>query len=368
MSDHRLRGSLRRALHQVEARVGRRSAPAAVDEPVVAEPAAPVEPAVAVEPAVVVEPTLAERLPADLIADVRPDLSGKQYIRAHELPESGPYPWLDQPDWADELDRRSAAGELDDTTRELCVRFATDGYAVVPGVLSSDECDQVWDAYLRGVADGVVAPSPEKMGDDDPHPGHVMNAHIELPEVRAAASNPQLMALVDTLLGVDPILFQTLLFPKGRGQLEHSDTIHMTTYPHGYMCAAWIALEDIDPDAGPLCYYPGSHRLPRIYGSDVDLSPERFADELYGAVAERYEPAVQQLLVRSGIEKQVFLPRKGDVLIWHDNLIHGGTPRTDVRPSRKSLVCHYFGRGALCYHDLSGKIADRVYDPEPVTT
>jgi len=336
----------------------RRRRPATLDTPPTAVEA-PSVPLPDLRPA---EPSLDDLLPPDLIADVRPDLSGRRFVRAHELPESGPYPWLDRPEWRELVEQAAVSGSLDERTRELCTRFATDGYVIVPGLFSAPECDRVWAAYERAVVAGVIHPSPEKMGEDDPHLGHVMNAHLDITEIRDAASKPELLALVETLLGVEAILFQTLLFPKGRGQLEHSDTIHMTTYPLGYMCAAWVALEDIDPDAGPLCYYPGSHRWERIYADDVGLSPELFATESYRAVAERYEPAIQYLIECSGTEPQVFLPRQGDVLIWHENLVHGGTRRVDVRPSRRSLVSHYFGRGALCYHDLSGKVADRVAD------
>ena len=312
------------------------------------------------------EPTLAERVPDDLIADVRPDLTGRTSIRASEMPESGPYPWLDRPGWRDDVEARWRAGELDDRGRVLCTAFAESGYVILPGLFPAERCDQVWDAYLAAAEAGTIHPAVEPMNDEDVHLGHVMNAHLQVPEIQEMLWDPRLLELVSMLLGVEPVPFQSLLFPKGRGQLAHSDTIHMTTYPLGYMCAAWIALEDIDPGSGPLCYYPGSHRLDRVFGDDVGLSTEMFAEHSYAAVAAHYEPAIQALIAQHQLEQQVFLPRKGDVLIWHDNLIHGGTPRTDVRPSRKSMVGHYFGRGALCYHDLSGKIADRIDDGRPM--
>ena len=35
------------------------------------------------------------------------------------------------------------------------------------------------------------------------------------------------------------------------------------------MCGVWIALEDVDPDEGPLSYYPGSPRLPYVSAGDL---------------------------------------------------------------------------------------------------
>jgi len=38
---------------------------------------------------------------------------------------------------------------------------------------------------------------------------------------------------------------------------------------------------------------------------------------------------------------QRFLARKGDALIWAADLAHGGSPITDPRLTRRSLVTHY---------------------------
>ena len=44
---------------------------------------------------------------------------------------------------------------------------------------------------------------------------------------------------------------------------------------------------------------------------------------------------------RLGIQPRVFLPKKGDMLIWHGYLAHAGTPIKDQHRTRKSLVTHY---------------------------
>jgi len=47
--------------------------------------------------------------------------------------------------------------------------------------------------------------------------------------------------------------------------------------------------------------------------------------------------------------KQIFTVRKGDLLVWHTNLFHGGEPHTDKSLTRKSMVFHYFNKNAVCY-------------------
>ena len=150
-----------------------------------------------------------------------------------------------------------------------------------------------------------------------------------------------------------PAPFQTISSHKGSQQLPHSDSIHMTTYPIGYLSACWIAFEDIHPDSGPLVYYPGSHRLPYIFSQDVGIGEEDYRKSGSASYHEKYEPRIQEVLAQQEIQPQYFHARKGDVLFWHANLIHGGSPRRDVRHSRRALVNHYFVEGAICYHDLS---------------
>src|SRR5690606_30331182 len=36
-----------------------------------------------------------------------------------------------------------------------------------------------------------------------------------------------------------------------------------------------------------------------------------------------------------------YLPKKGDVLIWHSNLLHRGSPPYNPDRERRALICHY---------------------------
>lgn len=47
-------------------------------------------------------------------------------------------------------------------------------------------------------------------------------------------------------------------------------------------------------------------------------------------------------LARSGLEKQPFFARKGDVLIWHAHLLHGGGIIHNPVRTRKPCVFHYY--------------------------
>lgn len=114
------------------------------------------------------------------------------------------------------------------------------------------------------------------------------------------------------------------------------------SHPHNWLMGAWLACEDVAADQGPLVFHPGSHRVP--------LFP-RFTDypqtNLRTATAEdfdAYQAYVDELATR--FERREFLARKGEVLLWHGNLIHGGAPITRKGSTRKSMVLHYSVRGA----------------------
>lgn len=79
--------------------------------------------------------------------------------------------------------------------------------------------------------------------------------------VRDLALLRELQQLLLCCWGREPFAFQTLNFPVGTQQHIHSDAVHFHTEPAGFMCGIWVVLEPIHPDAGPLEYLPGSHRL-----------------------------------------------------------------------------------------------------------
>jgi phytanoyl-CoA hydroxylase len=58
-----------------------------------------------------------------------------------------------------------------------------------------------------------------------------------------------------------------------------------------------------------------------------------------------------------GIDPVVFNAEPGDVLIWHANLVHGGSPHLNKEKTRRSMVMHYFGKDVVCYHELTQRPA-----------
>jgi len=280
------------------------------------------------------------------------DVAQIRSFRAENFPYRGPHPWLDQPDWEHQLNQRLRQGELEASDAHWCRQWARDGYVIIENCIPPALLDAAWAAYDRAIAEGRVKLPPAPAG--DPLPERFLDPHTLVPELCGIMRHPEILRLIGILMNRTPSPFQTIASHKGSQQREHSDSIHMTTYPLGYLTASWTAFEDIHPDSGPLVYYPGSHRLPYIFSQDVGIDDAEFGTNGYRAYHERYEPKIRQILDEHGMKRQHFLAKKGDVLIWHANLIHGGSARRDLRLTRKAVVSHYFVQGAVTYHDLSG--------------
>ena len=101
----------------------------------------------------------------------------------------------------------------------------------------------------------------------------IQDAWRAVPAVKAIATAPRVLALLEALHGRTAKPFQTLNFRIGTEQRLHSDTIHFHTDPPTYMCGVWVALEDIDEENGPLVFYPASHKLPLVIMEDVAPGP-----------------------------------------------------------------------------------------------
>jgi ectoine hydroxylase len=257
-------------------------------------------------------------------------------------------PWLDRPDAARQLETHPDYQKMPPERQAKVRQFVQDGYCVLEGFFHIDQTDA-----LNREVDGLLSHGKAQFN----YTGKkIFNLH----EFSTVADQdffcrPELLDFLSFLLGRRVIPFQTLGFTQGSEQRAHSDSIHMTTEPPGYLIAAWIALEDCGPDSGPLFYYPGSHRLPYVMSGDYDSGNTAWT--LGNDNNRRYEDRIAHLVEEKQLQKQDFIAKRGDVLIWHANLLHGGNPIRGKDVTRRSLVCHYFAEGVICYHEISQRPA-----------
>jgi phytanoyl-CoA hydroxylase len=167
------------------------------------------------------------------------------------------------------------------------------------------------------------------------HHVKVNDLYLEMPEVRSLALNDKITPVLTDLLGHTPLLCNSLYFEKGSTQPKHIDSLYMTPVTVNHLIAIWVALEDAHDDSGPLEYYPGSHLI----------TPMKFNDGTYHAAnaeMDKWNAYITSEIDRLGLQKRSFAAKKGDVFIWHANLLHGGGQINNWQLTRKSFVFHYF--------------------------
>ncbi len=250
--------------------------------------------------------------------------------------------------------RSRRGGPQSAPTIELQKQWTEKGYAHLKSVVDPKLIDELL-ADLK-VFRGSCGETKDECG----FGGRIGLFHIENKKSLEVAFNQKVQNFLKWAFHSDPILFGSLSFEVGTEQSAHRDNIFFYTQPATAMAGAWTALEEVDADAGPLFYYPGSHLWPVIRGQDViaafpelsqkyelarnqKLSPEETAAVISEIANCWHELTRQQILERNAKPEPVLI-KKGDVLIWHGLLVHGGLPRTNRKISRNSMVVHYIAK------------------------
>ncbi len=231
-------------------------------------------------------------------------------------------------------------------------KWSDNGYAILESFFSKEEVDAVNNEIQ------VLDKNKETKWR---YSNKIMFAIHQSKNLWKIANTPSLIGILSTLLGSNVSAFQSINFLTGSQQSTHSDAIHMTTFPNGNLIAVWIALEDIAVASGPLHFYPGSHKLPYFYNKDYDNSGTKYTLGEYDYKV--YESNIKEKLASLSYEKKIFTAKKGDVLIWHANLLHGGEPVLNDALTRKSMVLHYLSDDAICYHEITQRPTLKVSSP-----
>ena len=233
---------------------------------------------------------------------------------------------------------------LNDQKRSIAEELNRKGYAVFD--FPDPELDRRIEGLRRCFVPECGIRDADASAAKNPTVGRFQDAWRYDDDVRAIAVNEAVIELLSKLWGRRAFAFQTLNFPVGTQQHVHTDSVHFSSIPERFMCGVWVALEDIDAGAGPLCYYSGSHKWPII--SNTMISRRGWQSELETA-QEPYHDAWNAMVAEHQPPFETFLAKKGQALIWCANLLHGGSPRTDPTRTRWSQVTHYFFEDCIYY-------------------
>jgi len=258
-------------------------------------------------------------------------------------------PWFDRPDALEYLQKITAEENLTPQETGWLKDFVERGFIVMEDFIDKDLLQQVGleleDAIVNKVHGAEWGSSKR-----------IEHLHAVYPGVRRLWKYEPINRILGLIFQSTPRPCQTLTYFFGSQQDAHQDTVHLTPFPAGYMCGVWVAIDDVQPDSGELEVYVGSHRLPRVYLKDVDCSKVVGGD--WSQVGKLVVPRWREMMKQSTFERVLYRPKAGSVLIWHENLMHGGTVRKDPSLSRRSIVSHVFADGCICYYDSTGAVGN----------
>lgn len=249
--------------------------------------------------------------------------------------------WID----AEDAEDRLGSMTLEPSVRRDVETFIRNGYVIIPGAIPADEIDRIVEdtiavyanprRYVLKYQGAYVDPvGLEALGR-----GHrIVDMYAVSPAARRAVFAPPVSRMLQAIFGEPAIAMQSISFEFGSQQAIHQDTAYVIAQKPLALAAIWIALEDIAFGTGELIYYPGGHRFPPwqfgkdrrhwIAGQDGQEAHKAFLASLNDHAKAR------------GIKMERFLARKGDVLVWHADLPHGGS-KIQKDHTRRSLVFHF---------------------------
>jgi len=258
--------------------------------------------------------------------------------------------WVDRPDAEGRLAAWEGKGEVAPAAAAALRRFVAEGYltfdAGLPPALFDEiqaDVDRAWrerPADLAWTREGPLRSFADADPARDRGPSYrIADLHSHSRSARALYLWKPIFEYVERILGQPAVATQSLYFEYGSQQPLHRDPVFVQTKPPSALVAAWIALEDIHPESGPLVYVPGSHRLPYYQLSPGEHS---FDHRRHGAAESEAMAAFdREQVARAGLATETLTCRRGEVLLWHHSLLHGGSVVADPKRTRKSFVVHF---------------------------
>ena len=210
--------------------------------------------------------------------------------------------------------------------------FPDSGLLHLPGAIEPGRCDAAIAEYvdferLREANNCVIS-------DENQRHFRVANLHLKSPALLEIGLSSAFHENASRFFGARSTIYTSLYFKHGSQQNPHIDTPFFWTRPFNLFVGVWVALEDVQEDAGPLIYYPGSHRL---FSSEDQLS------EVFHRAGSDVQKmfALMQSRVEESCAREVVKIRKGDAVIWHPGLMHGGSLARNGGLTRQSAVFHF---------------------------
>ncbi len=281
-------------------------------------------------------------------------------------------PWFDQDGAAQSINSQLTQKLISADEARLMTQWVRDGYFVLENAIDPSQFDLL-DAYAREL-DGlwVSTDEPLNMQFSGVRVNGVRRGPVDHAELlswplelrlkcrdtqswrihyyqsytqtgRELAHADRLMRMCNLLLKQYPALLNLTAFKYSSEVGHHQDLMFYHVHPANHMVGVWLACEDVQPEAGPLAVYPGSHRIPIWPGFS------NYPQTSYRTCHRQGHIDFENYLIDSVSEdNRLRMPiKKGDAVFLNGLCVHGAD-KAQARGelTRFSIVFHYTIPGA----------------------
>lgn len=257
-------------------------------------------------------------------------------------------PWIDRDDWQNKLQEKLTNKLILQEDAENLKDWRENGFVIFKNAVPASLIEKAWDDYEKSWEDRPALQTntpglgvqplknlPERS--EMPKTFRFLDFHNISEASAQIMMNERVIRFLNYAFEDEVVAMQTLTFEYGTQQKSHMDFPYVHTHKPAQLAASWVACEDVKEDSGPLFYYPGSHRLCPKY----DFGGGNLLAHGDGPHIRAFEDYVKTKCEELGMKAVSFFPQKGDVLIWHSALVHGGGARSNIDATRKSIVSHF---------------------------
>jgi phytanoyl-CoA hydroxylase len=219
--------------------------------------------------------------------------------------------------------------------------YQRNGFAIVRNLFSEKECNQFSDYFTAMIERGGDGYAETNV--DTKHPDPLKRYPRLLQPHRSDEVAFEYMtdrrirdSLISLSMGAEPFAVQTMVYfkpPGGRGQNLHQDNMYLLVHP-GTCIAAWLALDDCDEENGCMVFVPNTGDLPII----CQVETPGLDEEQWGNIETPLPP--------HSAKPVHALMKKGDVVFFNGNVVHGSFKNRSETRFRRSLIGHYIAAEA----------------------
>ena len=250
--------------------------------------------------------------------------------------------------------------------------FAREGYIVIHDVLFAAEIDACAAslATLRDLRPDLTVPMTAPARDRIESMVRLAQAGNEIDAVEQIALHPTIRDALHQVFGQEPVARYTRLLAQSPGALPvnaarrgtpHLHNFGMATRPPGGRAIVWTPVDDVHPDAGPMWVLPRSH-------IEFVSFPDRLLDAIpngrdrlhqlwrqggsaedwlswHGEVGDHSMAILADWIEETGAQPVPVMLRRGDVLIFSNDLLHGSLVARNPDIPRRIMFTHYHADG-----------------------